>query len=50
MRLATVRIDGRTRAGHARDPQRFLAGRETVITEIEGLGRLENRITKEASW
>jgi 2-keto-4-pentenoate hydratase/2-oxohepta-3-ene-1,7-dioic acid hydratase in catechol pathway len=35
--------------GHARDPQRFLAGGETVVIEIEGLGRLENRITKEAS-
>jgi 2-keto-4-pentenoate hydratase/2-oxohepta-3-ene-1,7-dioic acid hydratase in catechol pathway len=35
---------------HARDPQRFLAGGETVIIEIEGLGRLENRITKETSW
>jgi acylpyruvate hydrolase len=35
--------------GHARDPRRFLTGGETVITEIEGLGRLENRITKEDS-
>jgi acylpyruvate hydrolase len=34
--------------GHARDPQRFLAGGETVTIEIEGLGRLKNRISKEA--
>jgi acylpyruvate hydrolase len=33
--------------GHARDPQRFLVGGETVVTEIDGLGRLENRVTKE---
>lgn len=34
--------------GQARDPQRFLTGGETVVTEIQGLGRLENRIVKEA--
>jgi 2-keto-4-pentenoate hydratase/2-oxohepta-3-ene-1,7-dioic acid hydratase in catechol pathway len=35
--------------GRAREPQRFLTGGETVVTEIEGLGRLENRVTKEDS-
>jgi acylpyruvate hydrolase len=35
--------------GHARDPQRFLTGGETVVTEIDGLGRLENRVAKEDS-
>lgn len=35
--------------GHARTPTRFLMGGETVVTEIEGLGRLENRVTKESS-
>ena len=35
--------------GHAREPQRFLAGGEMVVTEIEGLGRLENRVSKEDS-
>ena len=35
--------------GHARNPQRFLTGGETVVTEIDGLGRLENRVTKEDS-
>ncbi|WAP59995.1 fumarylacetoacetate hydrolase family protein [Streptomyces sp. S465] len=35
--------------GHAREPQRFLLGGETVVTEIEGIGRLENRVVKEAS-
>lgn len=33
--------------GHAREPQRFLTGGEMVITEIDGLGRLENRVAKE---
>lgn len=33
--------------GHARNPPRFLVGGESVITEIAGLGRLENRIVKE---
>ncbi|MFJ8113679.1 fumarylacetoacetate hydrolase family protein [Streptomyces sp. NPDC096132] len=33
--------------GHARTPQRFLLGGETVVTEIEGIGRLENRVVKE---
>ncbi len=35
--------------GHARDPQRFLTGGETVVTEIDGLGRLENRVAKQGS-
>ncbi|WP_433339927.1 fumarylacetoacetate hydrolase family protein [Streptomyces sp. CA-253872] len=33
--------------GHARTPARFLSGGETVVTEIEGLGRLENRVITE---
>jgi 2-keto-4-pentenoate hydratase/2-oxohepta-3-ene-1,7-dioic acid hydratase in catechol pathway len=33
--------------GHARQPPRFLVGGETVVTEIGGLGRLENRVVKE---
>jgi acylpyruvate hydrolase len=33
--------------GHARDPRRFLAGGETVVTEIEGLGHLENLVVRE---
>ncbi|GGJ44157.1 fumarylacetoacetate hydrolase family protein [Streptomyces brasiliensis] len=35
--------------GHARKPQRYLVGGETVVTEIEGIGRLENRVVKETS-
>jgi 2-keto-4-pentenoate hydratase/2-oxohepta-3-ene-1,7-dioic acid hydratase in catechol pathway len=34
--------------GQARNPPRFLAGGETVTAEIEGLGRQENRVVKEA--
>ncbi|MEU7767681.1 fumarylacetoacetate hydrolase family protein [Nocardia sp. NPDC049190] len=30
--------------GHARSPQRFLRGGERVVAEIDGLGRLDNRI------
>lgn len=30
--------------GHARKPPVYLAGGQTVVTEIEGLGRLENRV------
>jgi acylpyruvate hydrolase len=30
--------------GHARNPPVDLTGGETVVTEIEGLGRLENRV------
>jgi 2-keto-4-pentenoate hydratase/2-oxohepta-3-ene-1,7-dioic acid hydratase in catechol pathway len=33
--------------GHARKPSRFLLGGETVVTEIEGIGRLENRVVKD---
>lgn len=35
--------------GHARKPQRFLVGGETVVTEIDGIGRLENHVVKETS-
>lgn len=34
--------------GHARKPERYLLGGETVVTEIQGIGRLENRVVKEA--
>ncbi|WP_432826284.1 fumarylacetoacetate hydrolase family protein [Dactylosporangium sp. CA-092794] len=33
--------------GQARTPQRFLVGGETVVAEIDGIGRLENRVVKE---
>lgn len=33
--------------GHARKPPVYLTGGETVVTEIEGLGRLENRVVTE---
>lgn len=33
--------------GHARNPKRCLVGGETVVAEIEGVGRLENRVVKE---
>lgn len=32
--------------GHARKPPRFLTGGETVVAEIDGIGRLENRVVK----
>ncbi|MEV6057841.1 fumarylacetoacetate hydrolase family protein [Streptomyces sp. NPDC052107] len=32
--------------GHARRPERYLFGGETVVTEIQGIGRLENRVVK----
>lgn len=32
--------------GHARKPPRFLVGGETVVVEIDGIGRLENRVVK----
>ncbi|WP_151769686.1 fumarylacetoacetate hydrolase family protein [Streptomyces abyssomicinicus] len=35
--------------GHARKPARYLTGGETVVTEIEGIGRLENRVVAEKS-
>jgi 2-keto-4-pentenoate hydratase/2-oxohepta-3-ene-1,7-dioic acid hydratase in catechol pathway len=34
--------------GQARNPPRFLVGGETVTAEIEGIGRQENRVVKEA--
>ena len=34
--------------GHARAPKRYLVGGETVVAEIEGIGRLENVVVKEA--
>ena len=39
MKLATI---------HARKPPRFLVGGETVTAEIAGIGRLENRVAKDA--
>lgn len=35
--------------GHARKPGRYLLGGESVVAEIAGLGRLENRVVKEKS-
>ncbi|MCI3273481.1 fumarylacetoacetate hydrolase family protein [Streptomyces cylindrosporus] len=35
--------------GHARKPSRFLLGGETVVAEVEGIGRLHNRVVKEDS-
>lgn len=35
--------------GHARKPARYLVGGETVIAEIDGIGRLVNRVVKEGS-
>jgi acylpyruvate hydrolase len=33
--------------GHARNPKRYLVGGETVVAEIQGIGRLENVVVKE---
>jgi acylpyruvate hydrolase len=33
--------------GHARTPRRYLVGGETVVAEIDGIGRLENVVVKE---
>ena len=33
--------------GHARNPKRYLVGGETVVAEIEGIGRLQNVVVKE---
>lgn len=33
--------------GHARTPKRYLMGGETVVAEIDGIGRLENVVVKE---
>lgn len=35
--------------GHARKPERYLVGGETVVAEIDGIGRLENRVVKEGA-
>ncbi|MFF8772474.1 fumarylacetoacetate hydrolase family protein [Kitasatospora sp. NPDC015120] len=35
--------------GHAREPQVYLEGGEVVVTEIESLGRLENRVVPEGA-
>jgi acylpyruvate hydrolase len=35
--------------GHARRPQVFLQEGDTIVTEIEGLGRLENRVVSEGA-
>ncbi|MFE7352550.1 fumarylacetoacetate hydrolase family protein [Streptomyces sp. NPDC057543] len=35
--------------GHARKPGRYLVGGETVVAEIDSIGRLENRVVKEKS-
>jgi acylpyruvate hydrolase len=34
--------------GHARKPERYLLGGETVVAEIAGIGRLSNRVVKDA--
>jgi 2-keto-4-pentenoate hydratase/2-oxohepta-3-ene-1,7-dioic acid hydratase in catechol pathway len=33
--------------GHARNPQRYLTGGETVVAEINGIGQLENLVVRE---
>ncbi|MGW4793724.1 fumarylacetoacetate hydrolase family protein [Nonomuraea sp. NPDC004297] len=33
--------------GHARDPKVYLAGGETVVTEVEGVGACVNKVVKE---
>lgn len=35
--------------GHARKPERYLLGGESVIAEIDGIGRLENRVVKDGA-
>jgi acylpyruvate hydrolase len=35
--------------GHARKPERYLVGGETVVAEIDGIGRLENRVVKDGA-
>lgn len=35
--------------GHARKPERYLLGGETVVAEIDGIGRLENHVVKEGA-
>ena len=33
---------------HAREPKRYLADGQVLVTTIEGLGELKNRVIKEA--
>ncbi|MFI7609948.1 fumarylacetoacetate hydrolase family protein [Nonomuraea terrae] len=35
--------------GHARDPKRYLTAGERVVTEIQGIGRLQNTVAKEGA-
>ena len=35
--------------GHARKPEVYLADGQTVVAEIDGIGRLENRVVAEAT-
>jgi len=35
--------------GHARKPERYLMGGELVVTEIDGIGRLENRVVADGA-
>jgi 2-keto-4-pentenoate hydratase/2-oxohepta-3-ene-1,7-dioic acid hydratase in catechol pathway len=35
--------------GHARKPQRYLLGGETVVAEVDRIGRLENRVVKDGA-
>ena len=35
--------------GHARRPERYLEGGELVVTEIDGIGRLENRVVADGA-
>ena len=35
--------------GHARKPERYLVGGETVVAEIDGIGRLVNVVVKEGA-
>jgi acylpyruvate hydrolase len=35
--------------GHARRPERYLLGGETVVAEIDGIGRLTNRVVKDGA-
>ena len=35
--------------GHARNPKRYLTGGENIVTEIQGIGRLENTVAKESA-
>jgi 2-keto-4-pentenoate hydratase/2-oxohepta-3-ene-1,7-dioic acid hydratase in catechol pathway len=35
--------------GHARNPKRYLTGGENIVTEIQGIGRLENTVAEEGA-